>query len=86
MTQVPPGVDANTPAPSRLCDGCLGAAANDPVGHAAGATARRLVPELADATWANRDFHQRAARWLAAERGVPRRLGTGAGPGAREDR
>jgi len=37
-----------------------------------------LVPEIRDCAWANRGFHQRAARWIAA-RGVRQFIDIGSG-------
>jgi hypothetical protein len=39
---------------------------------------RKIVPELSDVAWANRGFHQRAARWMAA-RGIRQFLDIGSG-------
>jgi hypothetical protein len=37
------------------------------------------MPELADAAWANRGFHQRAAVWLASARGIRQFIDIGSG-------
>jgi len=37
------------------------------------------MPELADAAWANRGFHQRAAVWLAGSRGIRQFIDIGSG-------
>src|SRR5437763_920920 len=60
---VPPGVDPNVPSPARR------------------AAAQRIItalPDLPDAAWANRSFHQRAARWLA-EQGIRQFIDIGSG-------
>ncbi|MDR0344215.1 MAG: SAM-dependent methyltransferase [Nocardiopsaceae bacterium] len=64
---VPPGVDPNVPAPARLYDYYLGGTHNYPVDREAAEQIRKLIPELSDAAWANRGFHQRAARWIALQ-------------------
>jgi hypothetical protein len=75
---VPPGVDPSTPSPARLYDYYLGGKNNFQVDRDAAERVRALMPELSDAAWANRGFHQRAARWIA-ERGVRQFLDIGSG-------
>jgi hypothetical protein len=77
--RVPPGVDPDTPSPARLYDYYLGGTENFPVDRVAAERIRTLMPELADAAWANRGFHQRAARWLAGPPGIRQFLDIGAG-------
>ena len=62
VERIPPGVDATTPSPARLYDYYLGGTNNFPVDRAAAEHMRTVMPELSDAAWANRGFHQRAAR------------------------
>ena len=94
--RVPPGVDATTPSPARLYDYYLGGTNNFAVDRAAAEHMRAVMPELSDAAWANRGFHQRAARWMAerhppvprhrlrpADRRQHARGGPQAAPGAR---
>ena len=76
---VPPGVDPATPSPARLYDYCLGGTDNFPADRDAGENIRARMPELADAAWANRGFHQRAALWLAASRGIRQFIDIGSG-------
>lgn len=76
--QVPPGIDPDTPSPARLYDYYLGGVDNFPADREAAEMIRARMPELADAAWANRGFHQRAARWMA-ERGIRQFLDIGAG-------
>jgi hypothetical protein len=76
--RVPPGVDASTPSPARLYDYYLGGVNNFQVDRDAAERMRALMPELSDAAWANRGFHQRAARWIA-ERGVRQFIDIGSG-------
>ena len=75
---VPPGVDPNVPAPARLYDYYLGGSSNYQVDRDAAEEVRKLIPELTDAAWANRGFHQRAARWLA-EQGIDQYVDIGSG-------
>ena len=37
------------------------------------------MPELTEAAWANRGFHQRAARWMAGEQGIRQFVDIGSG-------
>jgi hypothetical protein len=61
----PPGVDTTRPSPARLYDYYLGGHNNFEVDRKAAEMLRQSLPELSDAAWANRGFHQRAATWLA---------------------
>jgi hypothetical protein len=81
MTQdppVPPGVDPNVPSPARLYDFYLGGRHNFPADRAAAKRIITALPDLPDAAWANRSFHQRAARWLA-EQGIRQFIDIGSG-------
>jgi S-adenosyl methyltransferase len=75
---VPPGVDPTRPSPARIYDCLLGGTSNFEADRAAAALLQAHAPELADAAWANRGFHQRAARWIA-EQGVRQFLDIGSG-------
>ena len=77
--QVPPGVDATRPSPARLYDYYLGGTNNFEVDRQAAEQIRQRMPELADAAWANRGFHGRAARWMAARQGIRQFLDIGSG-------
>jgi S-adenosyl methyltransferase len=76
---VPPGVDPAAPAPARLYDYYLGGSNNFEADRIAAERLRMNLPELSDAAWANRGFHQRAAAWLAAEQGISQFIDIGAG-------
>jgi S-adenosyl methyltransferase len=76
--RVPPGVDPSTPSSARLYDYYLGGVNNFQVDRDAAERVRTLMPELSDAAWANRGFHQRAARWIA-EQGVRQFIDIGSG-------
>lgn len=75
---VPPGADPAIPSPARLYDYFLGGRHNYPADRAAAKRIMAVLPEISDAAWANRGFHQRAARWLA-EQGVRQFLDIGSG-------
>jgi hypothetical protein len=76
---VPPGVDPAVPSPARLYDYYLGGTINFPADQQAAERLRSDLPEISDMAWANRGFHQRAAKWLAAERGISQFLDIGSG-------
>ena len=76
---VPPGVDPTTPAPARLYDYYLGGSNNFEADRVVAEQLRLGLPELSDAAWANRGFHQRAAGWLAANKGIRQFIDVGAG-------
>jgi S-adenosyl methyltransferase len=77
--RVPPGVDPDTPSPARLYDYCLGGTDNFPADRDAAEKIRARMPELADAAWANRGFHQRTALWMAASQGIRQFIDIGSG-------
>jgi S-adenosyl methyltransferase len=77
--RVPPGVDPDTPSPARLYDYFLGGTDNFPADREAAEKIRARMPELADAAWANRGFHQRTALWLAGSRGIRQFIDIGSG-------
>jgi hypothetical protein len=76
---VPPGVDATRPSAARMYDYFLGGKVNLPVDREVGDQLKAAAPDLEDAVWANRAFHQRAATWLAAEGGIRQFLDIGSG-------
>ena len=81
MTEDPPvpaGVDPAVPSPARLYDYYLGGRHNFPADRAAAKRIIAALPDLPDAAWANRSFHQRAARWLA-EQGIAQFIDIGSG-------
>ena len=76
---VPEGVDPTRPSPARLYDYYLGGTHNYEADRQAAEQIRRSMPDLADAAWANRGFHGRAAVWLAASQGIRQFLDLGSG-------
>jgi hypothetical protein len=75
---LPEGVDPATPTPARMYDYVLGGTNNFPADRELGERLKALVPEISDSAWANRSFHQRAARWMA-RRGLRQFIDIGAG-------
>jgi S-adenosyl methyltransferase len=75
---VPPGVDPSVPSPARMYDYYLGGHHNFPADRAAAQRIREVMPDLSDAAWANRGFHQRAALWLAGH-GIRQFIDIGSG-------
>ncbi|HEX5188322.1 MAG TPA: SAM-dependent methyltransferase [Streptosporangiaceae bacterium] len=76
--QVPAGVDASQPSVARIYDCLLGGVSNFAADRAAADLMRSRAPELVDAAFANRGFHQRAAKWIA-EHGVRQFIDIGSG-------
>jgi hypothetical protein len=76
--QPPDSVDVTRPTPARLYDYYLGGTSNFEVDRAAAERLRLVMPELSDMAWANRGFHQRAARWIA-RRGIRQFIDIGSG-------
>ncbi len=75
---VPPGVDPRTPSAARIYDCLLGGTSNFEVDRAAAGRVRAHAPEMVDAAFANRGFHQRATRWIASQ-GVRQFIDIGSG-------
>ncbi len=75
---VPRGVDTGVPAPARIYDFLLAGENNFPADRAAAAQIMEAVPEIKDAAWSNRGFHQRAAAWIARQ-GIRQFLDIGSG-------
>ena len=78
LADVPPGVDPTRPSPARLYDYFLGGTNNFPADREAAEYLRSRIPDVADALWANRGFHGRAAVWMA-NHGIRQFLDIGAG-------
>jgi hypothetical protein len=72
-------VDPSKPSPARIYDYVLGGTYNFPVDREAAERIRAQSPDLKDAAWVNRGFHQRAARWMAAEQGIRQFIDIGSG-------
>jgi hypothetical protein len=76
--QVPPGVDASKPSVARIYDCLLGGVNNFAVDQVAAESMKARAPELVDAAFANRGFHQRAVKWIAGQ-GVRQFIDLGSG-------
>jgi trans-aconitate methyltransferase len=76
--EVPPGVDASKPSAARIYDCLLGGVNNFAADQAAAELMKDRAPELVDAAFANRGFHQRAAKWIA-EQGIRQFIDLGSG-------
>lgn len=77
--EAPPGVDTSTPSAARLYDYYLGGKNNYSVDRDAGDRLKAAFPDLYDAAWSNRGFHQRSARWMAKEEGIRQFIDIGSG-------
>ena len=81
MTQashVPPGVDTSIPTPARIYDYMLRGNHYFERDQQAAEQILQAVPEVRDAAWSNRGFHQRAAKWIA-DHGVRQFIDIGSG-------
>jgi S-adenosyl methyltransferase len=78
LANVPPGVDPTRPSPARMYDYFLGGANNFSADREAAEYLRSRLPDVADALWANRGFHGRAAVWMA-KHGIRQFLDIGSG-------
>jgi S-adenosyl methyltransferase len=75
----PPGVDLTVPNVARIYDYILGGKIHFQADRDVADQMRALMPEVADAAWANRGFLQRAVRWMADTGGIRQFLDIGAG-------
>jgi S-adenosyl methyltransferase len=76
--QVPAGIDPSKPAPARIYDYLLSGENNFQSDRDAADRITAVVPEIRDCAWANRGFHQRAAKWIA-RRGIRQFIDIGSG-------
>jgi O-methyltransferase involved in polyketide biosynthesis len=76
--QVPAGVNTDMPTPARIYDYMLQGNSYFQVDRFAAEQILAAAPEIRDAAWSNRGFHQRAAKWLA-EHGVRQYVDIGSG-------
>ena len=77
--QVPAEIDTSRPSTARLYDYYLGGTNNFEIDRQAAEQLRKQLPELADAAWANRGFHGRAAAWMASGLGIRQFIDIGSG-------
>jgi S-adenosyl methyltransferase len=76
--QVPAGVDTGRPTPARIYDYMLQGNSYFQVDRFAAEQILKAAPEIRDAAWSNRGFHQRAAKWIA-QNGVRQFVDIGSG-------
>lgn len=72
------GAGSARPTAAGMYDHYLGGTNNTLAEREAGDRIRAVMPDLEATVWANRSFHQRAARWLA-EQGIRQFIDLGAG-------
>jgi hypothetical protein len=77
-SEAPAGIDTSKPNAARMYDYFLGGKDNFAVDRAAAEQLRAVSPELSSTAWANRRFHQRAARFIASA-GVDQFIDVGCG-------
>jgi S-adenosyl methyltransferase len=77
--QAPPEVDTTKPSAARMYDYYLGGTNNYEVDRIAAEQVMRMAPDVRDAVWSNRGFHQRAAQWLAADGRITQFIDVGSG-------
>jgi hypothetical protein len=76
--QIPDGVDTGRPTPARIYDYLLQGTNYFQVDRFAAEQILKAAPEIRDAAWSNRGFHQRAAKWIA-QQGVRQFIDIGSG-------
>jgi hypothetical protein len=64
-SQIPAGVDTGRPTPARIYDYLLQGSSYFQVDRFAAEQILSAAPEIRDAAWSNRGFHQRAAKFIA---------------------
>jgi hypothetical protein len=78
IPQVPPGMDTSRPTPARIYDYMLRGNQHFEIDKMAAEQILTAAPEIRDAAYSNRGFHQRAAKWIA-EQGVRQFIDIGSG-------
>jgi hypothetical protein len=76
--RIPVGVDASRPTPARIYDYMLQGSNYFDADRFAAEQILKAAPEIRDAAWSNRGFHQRAAKWIA-QQGVRQFVDIGSG-------
>jgi hypothetical protein len=71
-------MDTSIPTPARIYDFMLSGENHFEADRQAGTQILAAAPEIRDAAWSNRGFHQRAAKWIA-ERGIRQFIDIGSG-------
>jgi S-adenosyl methyltransferase len=76
--RIPVGVDTGRPTPARIYDYMLRGNNYFQVDRFAAEQILKAAPEIRDAAWSNRGFHQRAAKWIG-QQGVQQFIDIGSG-------
>jgi S-adenosyl methyltransferase len=76
--EVPEGVDTGVPTPARIYDYMLQGRSFFDADRYAAEQILAAAPEIRDAAWSNRGFHQRAAKWIA-QQGIGQFIDIGSG-------
>src|SRR5690242_13997959 len=76
--RIPAGVDTSRPTPARIYDYMLQGNNYFQADRFAAEQILQAAPEIRDAAWSNRGFHQRAAKWIA-QQGVRQFVDIGSG-------
>jgi O-methyltransferase involved in polyketide biosynthesis len=63
-SDIPAGVDTARPTPARIYDYMLQGSNYFQADRMAAEQILAVAPEISDAAWSNRGFHQRASRWI----------------------
>src|SRR6266536_632857 len=75
---IPAGVDTGRPTPARIYDYMLQGNSYFQVDRFAAEQILKVAPEIRDAAWSNRGFHQRAAKFIG-QNGVRQFIDIGSG-------
>jgi len=75
---IPAGVDTSRPTPARIYDYMLHGSSYFQADRMAAEQILTVAPEIRDAAWSNRGFHQRASKWIA-QQGVRQFVDIGSG-------
>ncbi len=75
---IPAGVDTGRPTPARIYEYMLQGSNYFQVDRFAAEQILKAAPEIRDAAWSNRGFHQRAAKWIG-QHGVRQFVDIGSG-------
>ena len=78
VSPIPAGVDTGRPTPARIYDYMLQGNNFFQVDRFAAEQILQVAPEIRDAAWSNRGFHQRAAKWIG-QHGVRQFVDIGSG-------
>ncbi len=78
VPEIPEGVATGVPTPARIYDYMLRGSNHFEADRRAAEQILAAAPEIRDAAWSNRGFHQRAAKWIA-QRGARQFIDIGSG-------